>query len=249
MDRDADHAVSSFSPGVTNPLRPVTPHDSHFNILVAIALIAIAIGSVAGTRTLKYSAVATGRIAGVTGVTSVVRITAGRSVGRSVGRIAGMTLVGGPRVQVVNVAIGRATGHAQISESRKVLIPLTTYGHIVRAQVKYWDDNVVPNSQKFFYAIISARSPVAAGRYNSLTGYRDSEPVDCGMKLGEATDRRGTNWVKFWNFQMLLLKMVLDEKAQYQNLSYALVMFELEASFTNDISGALYEANIVSVTL
>lgn len=74
--------------------------------------------------------------------------------------------------------------------------------------------------------------------------------------MGEVTDRRGTNWVKFWNFQMLLLKMVLDEKAQYQNLSYALVMFELEgerhlsvASFTNDISGALYEANIVSVTL
>lgn len=54
---------------------------------------------------------------------------------------------------------------------------------------------------------------------------------------------------------MLLLKMVLDEKAQYQNLSYALVMFELEgerdllvASFTNNVSGALYEANIVSVT-
>lgn len=54
---------------------------------------------------------------------------------------------------------------------------------------------------------------------------------------------------------MLLLKMVLDEKAQYQNLSYALVMFGLEgerhlsvASFTNNVSGALYEANIVSVT-
>lgn len=53
---------------------------------------------------------------------------------------------------------------------------------------------------------------------------------------------------------MLLLKMVLDE-TQYQNLSYALVMFELEgerdllvASFTDNVSGALYEANIVSVT-
>lgn len=62
--------------------------------------------------------------------------------------------------------IGR-NGH-QMSETREVLIPLTTYGHIVRAQVKYWDDNVVPNSQKFFYAIISARSPVAGMNFKFL---------------------------------------------------------------------------------
>jgi len=96
-----------------------TPRDSRFNILVTIALIAVAIGSVR-------------RVRGVTGVTSVVagctnaqvlgiaisrvaevRIT--RSGGRSVGRISVATIVGGPSIRVFNVAVKRATRHARLT--------------------------------------------------------------------------------------------------------------------------------------
>jgi hypothetical protein len=122
----------------------VTPRDSRFYIFVTVALITIAIGSVrsvagvtcvvAGGPSAQVLGVAIGRVAGVTVVVAggpssyiaiggIARVTSiVGSVGSVAGvttvittvSVAGVTIVGGPSVQVVNVA-SRATGHARLT--------------------------------------------------------------------------------------------------------------------------------------